>query len=325
MMLYAIMADIHGNWEALRRVVQDARRIARQEKTDLRFACLGDVIDYGPQPNECMAWVSKHCEIVVQGNHERAIVPTCNLTYSGINPDFWPITWWTCLTLEQKHQTNIQAWPKRQRMGEHILLFHGSLEYGPDSYIRDAGLAYDNLQRLPDGVRYGLFGHTHEQGYFVEDWKRATVYLTGSDGSSTRGWQTAPLGEWLEVPGRRARALLNPGSVGQPRYPNLFKGSGIRRDNRACYMLLKLNGKGKIQFRFQRVAYDVEQTINKLREIRWIKTKPSAGKAILWGEKPTNPISDNPLNQRWREVKEHPEPLYQLIEEVLIPTLDPPA
>ena len=71
-----ILSDIHGNWPALRAVLES-------EADAERILCLGDLVNYGPQSAECVAWAKRHLpsEWVIQGNHDRALalgtVPRC--------------------------------------------------------------------------------------------------------------------------------------------------------------------------------------------------------------------------------------------------------
>ena len=70
--LYAVLSDIHANYQALLAVARDARALARREDDGrVEFISLGDVVDYGPQPNECVAWVRRYASVTVQGNHDR--------------------------------------------------------------------------------------------------------------------------------------------------------------------------------------------------------------------------------------------------------------
>jgi putative phosphoesterase len=61
-----ILSDIHGNWPALEAV------LAAEPQRDAVVFC-GDVVDYGPQPVECLRWVAEYCDHVVRGNHDNAL------------------------------------------------------------------------------------------------------------------------------------------------------------------------------------------------------------------------------------------------------------
>jgi len=78
-----IVSDIHGNWPALRTVLE------REANAD-RILCMGDLVNYGPQPTECVAWAKEILppEWVVQGNHDRAVGlnedPHCSPAYARL-------------------------------------------------------------------------------------------------------------------------------------------------------------------------------------------------------------------------------------------------
>ncbi len=329
MKLYAILADIHGNYPALRAVERDARRIARREKYDgPHFICLGDVVDYGPQPNECMAWVREHAEFVILGNHDREVADSFLKPPMSIAPEYWPITLWTRRVLDAQHKEIIRTWEHRWQSPpglQTFTLFHGGLVRGADSYINDRWTAGDNLRQLR--TDYGLFGHTHIQGYFVDDFGETIMFLTCPEGRAprrTEGWRAVEVGDWEPLPEWR-RALLNPGSVGQPRHHAISVSAGVPYDHRAAYLLLRLNGSGKGDFQFRRVGYDVRKTIRLLKRIRWPEEDSGPGGGDIYKS------TEDAERQRWmsdptaRELAETlahiTDLLPRLVEERLIPTL----
>ena len=68
-MKYAIIADIHANLEALLAVLEDSKK-----QNCTHYACLGDVVGYGPNPLECMDTVMQRCEFSLMGNHDFAVL-----------------------------------------------------------------------------------------------------------------------------------------------------------------------------------------------------------------------------------------------------------
>lgn len=329
MILYAVLADVHGNYPALQAVEADARRVARHEGNEqVHFICLGDVVDYGPQPNECMAWVHKHSSIIVQGNHDKAVAAPSRKAIYAIDPQYWPITLWTRRVLDSRHKDAIRTW-RFQRVRppglEPFTLFHGSLTWGDDGYIHHRRAAQENLARLI--TDYALFGHTHFQGYFVEDFDGITMSLTCPQEQmpqQTDGWRGMRVGIWEDLPIQGQRALFNPGSVGQPRRHALLVDAKVPRDHRAAYMLLQLNGNGRGHFQFRRVDYDVEQTVRRLRAIRWPEDVKSStrGNSIYKDGKDTALFSQDPLARQLDETLANMTQLLpRLVEDVLIPPL----
>lgn len=299
--LYAVISDIHANYQALEAVERDAVRVRQQLKADsLHFIVLGDVVDYGPQPNECMEWITKHAEIIVQGNHDFDVGELSFNKPQTISPKLWPITIWTRAVTKREYRLRMYEWVRF--LGGHygklsaaglqdFMLFHGSVQRGYNGAIVTPREAWINIQQLKqNGLKYGLFGHTHMQGCFVEDvvddpWgaqkngnhQKALCYLvcpgnTRLENKTDPSWLPKLLSPAMEGHGVGCTpwsampdnpALLNPGAVGQPRLP--WAAQGIAEfDNRAAYMLLKSNG--RIEYQFRRVPYDVDQTIRLLRE-----------------------------------------------------------
>ena len=328
--LYAIISDIHANYQALLAVEEDAQNLAQNERLGQPvFVCLGDVVDFGPQPNECMTWVSNRADITVQGNHDAAAADGLYVPpiHHDINQEFWPITLWTRQALADDHKHTIREWkPKRRAPSglKKFTLFHGSpisqtgrIEYGKQ--------ATQYIRKLRTHIHYGLFGHTHIQGYFVEGSLTAFVACPDKVGSG-ENWQTVPVGSWEPLPNSWRKAIFNPGSVGQPRLHSLLVPLNVARDPHAAYMLLLVGSNGNSRFQFRRVAYDVEETVRQLREnVRWGENgkQSQEGNNILKAE-------DNDQRERpWdpdktyleEMLREMPERLEQLVKETLIPTL----
>jgi len=355
--LYAILSDIHANFQALEAVVQDATAVARKQEADsLHFIVLGDVVDYGPQPNECMAWTRNHAEIVVQGNHDLDVACSVYQPPKTIDPQYWPITIWTRMILQRAHKMAIRDWlpgiyGQNWSMPDDLkgfMLFHSSLTSGHQGYIVDPRAAWDNLQLFRDGVTYGLFGHSHIQGYFIDDplaKRRANNKMTKmmvvspeksklNTLNGSERWQPEILQpdsehegvgytRWKDLPAQPT--LFNPGAVGQSRSHGTTR-IIAQHDNRAAYMLLKSNG--CMQFQFRRIPYNFEETIRRLREdVVW----PIPRYADKQGSDILKPIETNPFTPEvWRgELMEEyrqtialmTTALPKLVEDKLIPQL----
>lgn len=329
--LYAVISDIHANYQALVAVEEDAQNLAQEERLgEPRFVCLGDVVDFGPQPNECMDWVRHRADIVIQGNHDAAAADRLYIppVHHDINRDYWPITLWTRQTLADNHKHTIREWKPKRRTPPGLrkfTLFHGRptsqtgrIEYGKQ--------ATRYIQKLHTRIYYGLFGHTHCQGYFVEG--KSTTFLTCPDvvnSDSDENWQTVPVGSWEPLPNGRRKAIFNPGSVGQPRLHSVLVPLNIARDPRAAYMLLLVGSNGNSRFQFRRVDYDVDETVRQLREnVRWSENgkRPQEGNDILKDKDSPSGLWDPDKAYLKEMLREMPERLEQLVEETLIPTLE---
>jgi predicted phosphodiesterase len=358
--LYAILSDIHANLQALKAVEADALRVRKAlDAASLHFIVLGDVVDYGPQPNQCMDWVERHAEIVIQGNHDLDVANSMYQEPKTIAKKYWPITIWTRWVLTAEHKQAINKgqgcrWQARlyhEQLPTHLqdfVLFHSALtDDKPSDRIDDAYKAWRNIQCL-HGATYGLFGHTHIQGYFVDDplGKRnhnresTTMYLICPEATKIQEMTSnahlqnvllepdpnsaaVKIGQtpWAELPPHPT--LFNPGGLGQPR-PSAPTRFSAPPDNRASYMLLKANG--QLQFQFRRVPYDFEETIRLLREeVNWPPRFQTLGSDILKESEGVNPFPRDAWHELMRPYRESlrdaPQKLPKLIEETLIPQL----
>jgi len=223
---YLIVSDIHGNHEALEAALADA-----QGQYD-RIYCLGDVVGYGADPNPVTDWTRASTAATVRGNHDRACVGSDSL--EGYNPSARLSAIWTRGVLGPPARDYLGVLPTSGRR-EEIGLFHASprdpvWEYvltweAAEAAIRDSGFAIT------------LVGHSH-------------VPLAIPDDTALPGGH-APGGKEVDLD--RARWLLNPGSVGQPR----------DGDPAAAWLLLDLDEQ---RASFQRVEYDVERTQAEIRD-----------------------------------------------------------
>ena len=192
-MRYAVLSDIHANLHALDAVLAAAER----ERPDA-YLSLGDVVGYGPYPNECVQRVTELEARCVLGNHE--LIALGRLSDIRCTPFARESLGWTRAQLTDNTRAFLQEQPVRVREGA-LVLAHGSL-HDPEEYVRSRDAAASQLRRLDveePGARLLLLGHTHEQWAF-----------------------SASAGTLLHQPGTVAvpagdRALVNPGSVGQAR------------------------------------------------------------------------------------------------------------
>jgi predicted phosphodiesterase len=101
-MAIAIISDIHGNLEALKAVFNYIDQNNIQS-----VYCLGDIVGYGPNPNECVELVAERCEYVVIGNHDHAALGLTSTEYFN---DFAKIsTHWTTNNLSEENKNYLHA------------------------------------------------------------------------------------------------------------------------------------------------------------------------------------------------------------------------
>jgi predicted phosphodiesterase len=231
-MRYLILSDIHANLTALETVLDVAKN--RWDKA----VCLGDLVGYGPDPNEVIDRVRALPAVTIRGNHDKAI--------SGIaDPDdFNPVArnavLWTRAQLRSENREYLQNLPKGPLTIDGFSIVHGAV-HDEDEYVLSPVLALDGLQNAPSPVTF--FGHTHLQGGFTL--RGEDVELLHFKPSGGREFATLTV-----EPG--TTYLLNPGSIGQPR----------DGDPRAGFAVADLD-KGSIEF--WRIPYDIEDVQGRMR------------------------------------------------------------
>lgn len=283
--LYAIISDIHGNYPALQRVVEDAHSVARGEGLALSFICLGDVVDFGPFPNECMDWIVRNKpQVVLLGNHDAEAIRPTLARPKRVGRSLWPITYWTRHALQAQYRPVIDGWPGfalgHNGLGQ-FMFFHGD-PAGGDDRIEDCSSARRQFARLDQHRRHGIFGHTHYQTMFVKNRNSCHEYFAQPEdvAEDVHSLRVNHAG-WHDFPDRPA--LINPGSVGQPRFHTAQRWN----DPRASYLLLQQR-EHKLVFQWRRVEYDVAATVKALCQLTW-PTAPTAtglGNDILKGDTP---------------------------------------
>lgn len=191
-MRYAIISDIHSNLPALQAVLGRIDSLAVDE-----IICLGDIVGYNANPNECVKLIRDRNIKSIIGNHETRACGTASAR--GFNPAARKAIEWTSSLLTEENLAFLNSLPLTLDIGEDALAFHGRFK-DVDSYIHSETDAKYVFEELPSSTSIAFFGHTH----------LSRVYSQGKglifDGSS--GTVKIEEGE---------RLLVNPGSVGQPR------------------------------------------------------------------------------------------------------------
>lgn len=151
----AIFTDVHANLEALEAVLQKIDAIAKEEPID-QFWFLGDLVGYGPNPNECISMLRERTEVIIAGNHDWAAVGKIDL--EDFSPAARISAEWTMKQLTEEHVNFLSNLPERLEIGE-CTLVHGS-PYGPLwEYLTSQALAERSFQYF--STRYCFVGHTH--------------------------------------------------------------------------------------------------------------------------------------------------------------------
>lgn len=223
-MRLCILADVHGNLAALKTVLLDAEKRGVDG-----YACLGDVVGYGPHPGECLDLLrSLDCRIL-QGNHEAGLL---GLPTAGRFNDYARLAIeYTKGVLTEDQLEFLGTLRSSDEIGEQIFLSHGSPN-DRDEYL----IFLPQIDEVLEKANYWLTfcGHSHLQ--FVYDGEKLKTGEIG--GYSLSG---------------EKRFLINPGSVGQPR----------DRDPRASYCVIDTHQANLDQVRLE---YDVESTVEAYQE-----------------------------------------------------------
>jgi diadenosine tetraphosphatase ApaH/serine/threonine PP2A family protein phosphatase len=226
---YAVFSDIHANVEALEAVLADAGR-----RSPDAYVCLGDVVGYGPDPNECVARVRGLGAMAIAGNHDRAAAGLFET--ASFSPLARAAIEWTARVLTAEHRAFLAALPERLE-APGFLGVHGSPRDPVEEYILTLPQALAIFAESE--FRVCLVGHTHIPGLFVR-----------SRDGHVHAPDVAP-----DAPVRLAAAsryIVNAGSVGQPR----------DGDARAAYLVYD---DGARSVTLHRVEYAIAATQAKIR------------------------------------------------------------
>ena len=225
-MRLAVLADVHANLAALNAVLAAGER----ERVD-RVVVAGDLVGYGPLPNETVARVAALDAVCVAGNHDLIVLD--KLTDAPATPFARDSLAWTRSVLGEEARAYLESLPLVERAGP-VVVAHGSLG-DPWRYVRsdaEAAAELDRLEAAHPGAWLLVLGHTH----------RAAAWHSGLGALPARA-SALPLD---------GVTLLNPGSVGHSR--------GVRP--LARFLILDLDRRTA---EHRSVGYDDSRTRRELR------------------------------------------------------------
>ncbi|HEY3321735.1 MAG TPA: metallophosphoesterase family protein [Planctomycetota bacterium] len=242
--LRAVISDVHGNLEALTAVLKDIRDQGAEE-----IVCLGDVVGYGPNPVECLKIIRRVCTWCLCGNHDAALFMSHAVGFNEgaakavawqrrhMQPHFFSMPgkvarwrWLEGLSAKrvEGNVTYVHASPRDPIMEYVLEEDFQDMGFGPSDKATEIFAAFDWLC---------FVGHSHRPGVATHDMK----------------WiKPADLTDLTYVLPKGKKTLVNIGAVGQPRDKN--------KDS--CYVLY--DGE---KIRYRRVAYDLEKTAAKIRQV----------------------------------------------------------
>lgn len=226
-MKIAIISDIHGNYDALESVLENIDTQGNVEK----IYCLGDLIGYGAQPNECVEKIREIGCDTVAGNHDFASVG--KLSFEFFNTFAKQSAMWTRDTLTDENIEWIKGL-EYLKILDSVTLVHGT-PFSPEMFhyistLNDAQVSFEEMKTDICFVGHShvpiVFFDTNPISYVVKDEIRVTS---------------------------EEKTIVNVGSVGQPRDEN----------PKACYALFDSE---EMVIKLVRVSYDIESAVSKILE-----------------------------------------------------------
>lgn len=204
-----------------------------QEKVDF-ILCLGDLVGYGANPNECISQIKERTDYIIAGNHDYASVGLTSIT--NFNPLAAKAALWTEQVLNPLHKLFLRQLPLVMKVDD-LLLVHATPSK-PEAWeyifsLKDASKEFKFFRE-----KICFVGHSHQPFIVVENAGEHRIH---------QGWQIT-----LEPPNRY---LINIGSIGQPRDGN----------PKAAYAIYDQHTK---TIEIKRIAYNIQEAQRKIREVQ---------------------------------------------------------
>ncbi len=224
-----VISDIHANLNALEAVLDEAGDVDA-------VWFLGDLVGYGPDPNECIEKLRSLPNLVaLTGNHDAATLK--KLSTDSFNNEARRAVRWTQRQISKDNLAYLGELPAKVQVTDEVTLAHGSPRQPIWEYILNARSAKENFYFFE--TAFCFVGHTHLPSIFKSS-------NGDSDAELFVPFENAPVG-------LTDRMIINPGSVGQPR----------DRDPRAAYAKFDPDKK---EIKFYRVSYEVNLVQERMRE-----------------------------------------------------------
>jgi diadenosine tetraphosphatase ApaH/serine/threonine PP2A family protein phosphatase len=226
----AILTDIHGNLPALEATLEAIDDLGPAERW-----CLGDLVGYGAQPDECVELVAERCDLCLVGNHDLAVLG--EIPVDVFSASAAAAVEWTRSASKKSSLDYLRTLKPSSTDGE-VALYHAS----PRDPVWEYVLAIDQAAECmrEQATRVSLIGHSHVALFFRD----------GDEAEEASGGQ-AEGGRGLDLASERW--LLNPGSVGQPR----------DGDPRAAWLELDTED---WKATYHRVDYEIDRAAAAIRE-----------------------------------------------------------
>ena len=227
MAIYGILGDIHGNREALASALSylDDRGVAR-------VLCVGDIVGYNADPDECVAMLRERNAACIAGNHD--LIGTGMLGFERCSNKAMHSLKRTRRALAPATVAWLRALPSHRVLEERFLLTHGGVR-DVQQYMTKPRHFLENaryLRRDFPGIKLCFYGHTHEQRVLEIDGERTCELEACSNPRLDR----------------RREYFVNPGSVDASR----------KRARKAAE--LAIFDSSELEIHFAQVPYDERAT-----------------------------------------------------------------
>jgi predicted phosphodiesterase len=233
-MRLAILSDIHANLPALEAVLADLDGSGVDE-----LWCLGDVVGYGAQPDQCTALVAERCAVCLVGNHELAVLGEIDI--SSFSPAAAAAVRWTQDVADPDTLDYLRRLEPSDESGD-AAVYHASPRDPVWEYVLWPDQAAECI--AVQAARVSLIGHSHVALFFVMGEDRRPPRSQALELEDTARGAQAGAGTRLDL--SEGRWLINPGSVGQPR----------DGDPRAAWLELDT---GSWDATYHRVEYEIDR------------------------------------------------------------------
>ena len=229
-----VLSDIHSNMEAFDACMERAEHFGFDD-----VLCSGDIVGYGPEPNEAVARVASIQATAIRGNHDR--VASGQDDARDFNAHAKAAIQWTREQLSKSAMRYLLSLPVGPlEVGHDAQLVHGALTH-EDDYVMSEAHAGESFRRTE--TRITFFGHTHFPTVFSRNgWDDVVLEMPENE----EDYQVFDLEPGIQY-------LLNPGSVGQPR----------DNDTRSAFAIWDV---ARSRVEFHRARYPFEVTQEKMRE-----------------------------------------------------------
>ncbi|MEA2404088.1 MAG: hypothetical protein QOE08_735 [Thermoleophilaceae bacterium] len=225
----ALLSDVHGNLPAFEAVLADIE----SQGVDERW-CLGDLVGYGAQPDECVALAKETCELSLIGNHDLVVIDKLDVSDFSMNAAI--AATWTKEHIAEEAVDYLQTLDTHDESNP-VGLYHASPRDPVWEYVLSSGAANACMDEMEP--RVGAVGHSHVALWFHRE---GSGEVSGDQAAGGTELDLSS-GDWI----------VNPGGVGQPR----------DGDPRAAWMLLDLDSWAA---EWRRVEYPVEDAARAIRD-----------------------------------------------------------